>query len=463
MKKNYLFTLSALLLLVGITGCNEKKDDSAKSSSNSLNNTSESVSTKPLDPQLPLALENAKKSVTMDGSYISVWPLDGLVETESELHLTISNDFYQTSRLVKDFSGREIKKDFIFVKGNDGKIYDHQLSLKNKVEDTLYTHETLGKDGIQYDTFCLNPFSNLTVDDFYLDNANRYAIKEQKLEVFKGLTSFESVQDYAFYNLDLEKVTFDYVDGVFNEVLIKTKKGKNMSDEEFYFEFTFNLGFNGELDVPTVALKEHKEEHDILKNAFAKLQTKIDGGNYTVHAVDADSGDHNEIWMEYDNYYVNNECFSDFKPALSDYKVGYKKQADGTYHRYSYYVSGINKSRTIYADPNKSSTAILSREQLDVNLKDFAPEFFSANQTKTTFTATDNKVIDAIRRLVSPFYDANDPFLVGTKVKVNLDDAGDIESIVCTAYDWSNEYTDDFTYTFKDFGTTVMPIESADK
>ena len=216
MKKNYLFTLSALLLLVGITGCNEKKDDSAKSSSNSSNNTSESVSTKPLDPQLPLALENAKKSVTMDGSYISVWPLDGLVETESELHLTISNDFYQTSRLVKDFSGREIKKDFIFVKGNDGKIYDHQLSLKNKVEDTLYTHETLGKDGIQYDTFCLNPFSNLTVDDFYLDNANRYAIKEQKLEVFKGLTSFESVQDYAFYDLDLEKVTFDYVDGVFN-------------------------------------------------------------------------------------------------------------------------------------------------------------------------------------------------------------------------------------------------------
>ena len=455
MKNKFLIVSATAMMIFSLNACKDSKN------SNSSTSSTQPI---PVDEKLDEALEKAKKNVTFSGNFVSVWTLDNTIDEEGQIYATIGSDFYQTTRIFQDFAGRTLQRDHLFVKGEDGKIYDRVLTLQNKVEDKLYVNDDINADSINYDDYCKNPFASLTVEDFYIDENNRYALKENAVSAFNGFASFETTQDLSFYEVNVEKVTFDYENGIFNEIVITSEKEiSNYQDEEYYFEFTFDLEFQDQLSIPEIKTKEHKDGHDVLKTALEKLQAQVDGGNYTIHAIDADSTDHDEIWLEYDNYYVEDECFSDFKAAFSNYKEGYKKQDDGMYHQYNYYVSGDKEGQTVYIDPEKSSTAILSREQLDVNFLGFAPEFFTFNADQTIFTTTDSYVVDAIRKLVAPFYDAYDPFLVGTKVIINLNSNQEVDNIVCTAYDWANEYTDDFIYTYSNFGTTQMPVVTADK
>ncbi len=404
------------------------------------------------------ALNKAKNAIHFTGTYYSFYPSDQSLNEEASLDFTIANDFYQAKRKYKDSASREFNDEYIFVKGQDGKVYNKTLSILNAESSELYIYESVDGDiSFNYDEFCKNPFNELSSDDFYKDEFGVY-LNPNAVQAFNNLVVFESIKSSQFYkDTVVESVSFVYNEEKlqFDSLTIQTvlQSDNHYSPDDFMFTFELSLDYPENVTCPTVEVMPHTAEHDVLKTALEDMQSKIALHNYTVSAREVDST--GEFDVTYDTYYVEDGAFSDFHPALENYKFGYKLQDDNKYHRYKYYLSGTEEGQYEYDE--KSTIKTLSREELDLSLTSFAPEFFKSNG-QNKFITTNKAVVAEIRKAICPFIDRYDLFYIGTKVWVTLDDQNKITEIGCTAYDWSNEYTDDFTYTIHSFGTTVLPI-----
>ena len=60
--------------------------------------------------------------------------------------------------------------------------------------------------------------------------------------------------------------------------------------------------------------------------------------------------------------------------------------------------------------------------------------------------------------MISPFYDRYEPYYNASKVFFNLDESNKIVSWGWTGRDMYAPYEDTITYTIKNVGTTVLPI-----
>lgn len=411
---------------------------------------------------LNAALEKAKVSVNFNGSITSIYVEDGDNSSEGDLDITITDSFMQWKKTYQEFNGDELNYDYTFVKDDNGKISYSKLNLMNKVQSYQFINPRTD-EAMDYDTYCFNPFKTITIDDFsYIEE--RFYLSESKVNLFNGLISLSSTQRFSYFDFEIASVSLGLGNKKITDIIITTKPRLDnyLTPADFFLDCTFNVVCPGELTLPEVKTKEHRDEHDILKNALKKLQESvIDKKNYTITAVDQSEEFEDTT---YDNYATEDGFYSDFKAALDNYKVGYKLDAtDGNFHKFKHYVSGTEASINdgIFDYTGDNPEYVLDRSALDPNFVNFASEFFVYNQTKKQFYTTNSDVVDEIHRLISPFYDRYEPYYIASNVFFNLDE--NEENIISwgwTGRDMYATYVDTIIYKVKDksVGNTELPI-----
>lgn len=456
MQKRNLLCLTLLLTLVS---CGDNNPSSSNVSSKESNLTSSLdssvISNEGNNQELIASLDNAKKGLNLKGSFISYYPSDSSSYDEGEFDITLNDSFYYEKRNYKDSNDRDMSHTYILTRGNDGKIENKQLSISNE-EEIVDFLEPLENGQLDYDKYLTNPFKGLTSSDFVMSD-ERYKLNEDKVSAFDGFVNFEQMREFRNHEVTTESVSFSLTDNGYTDCLIRTKLRSDdnwFQPDDFYYEFTLDFVFKDNLTVPSIDLKEHREEHTVLATALNDLQTKIDGHNYTVHAVDAESTNEFDPF-EYDIFATEEGFYSTFKPALNNYYEGYQKGNDGNYYLYKHIYSTVPGQEDVFEYQENNSKYKLSRKELDVDVSSFAPEFFVGKDGE--YVTTDEYVVAKIREYICPFSDRYDPYLVGTKVWIKLDESNQVKELGCTAYDWGNEYTDNFTYTFSAFGETTLP------
>lgn len=154
---------------------------------------------------LNAALEKAKVSVNFNGSITSIYVEDGDNSSEGDLDITITDSFMQWKKTYQEFNGDELNYDYTFVKDDNGKISYNKLNLMNKVQSYQFinprTDETM-----DYDTYCVNPFKTITIDDFsYIEE--RFYLSESKVNLFNGLISLSSTQRFSYFDFEIASVS----------------------------------------------------------------------------------------------------------------------------------------------------------------------------------------------------------------------------------------------------------------
>ncbi len=408
---------------------------------------------------LKVALEKAKVSVGFNGSITSIYVEDGDNSSEGDLDITITDNFMQWKKNYSEFNGDELKYDYIFVKDKDGKMSYNKLNLMNEIQSYQFINPRTDTT-MDYDSYCLNPFKDITVDDFsYIEE--RYYLSEDKVSAFNGLISLSSTQRFSYYDFEVASVSLGLGNKRFTDIIITTQPRSDnyLEPADFFLDCTFSVVCAGELDLPTIKTVKHRDEHDILKAALKDLkESTIDKKNYTITAVDSCADLPEDV--SYDNYATEDGFYSDFKAVYDSYKIGYKyNEEDGKFHKYTHYVSGPNASigDGIFDSTGENPEDYLSREELEPNFLGFAPEFFLYNEKNKQFYTTNSSVVDEIHRLISPFYDRYEPYYIASKVFFNLDESNKIISWGWTGRDMYATYEDTITYTIKNVGTTVLP------
>ena len=408
---------------------------------------------------LKVALEKAKVSVGFNGSITSIYVEDGDNSSEGDLDITITDNFMQWKKNYSEFNGDELKYDYIFVKDKDGKMSYNKLNLMNEIQSYQFINPRTDTT-MDYDSYCLNPFKNITADDFsYIEE--RYYLSEDKVSAFNGLISLSSTQRFSYYDFEVASVSLGLGNKRFTDIIITTQPRSDnyLEPSDFFLDCTFSVVCAGELDLPTIKTAKHRDEHDILKAALKDLkESTIDKKNYTITAVDSCADLPEDV--PYDNYATEDGFYSDFKAAYDSYRIGYKyNEEDGKFHKYTHYVSGPNASigDGIFDSTGENPEDYLSREELEPNFLGFAPEFFLYNEKNKQFYTTNSSVVDEIHRLISPFYDRYEPYYNASKVFFNLDESNKIISWGWTGRDMYATYEDTMTYTIKNVGTTVLP------
>lgn len=440
MKKRGLLLLNTLILASLTQACDV--------------NTSLSSTSEDLVPSIAEALNKAQVSVNFNGNITAIYVDDGETYNEGELDFSITDSFMEWKKSYQDNSGDTVNFDYSFVKDNDNKMSYKKLNLKNEIQTYQFTNPKTD-EVMEYDTYCTNPFKKISASDFEMIEDRLY-LSEEKVNLFKGLIDLSSVTRYSFFDFEISTVSFGFNTNKFTDVIITTSPRSDffITPSDFFYDCSFNLVFPGELTLTELKTKPHREEHDILSNALKELNTSISGKNYTIHAVDEESG--GEFGSIYDNYATDKGFYSDFKAELDEYKIGYALKEDGKYYRYRHYVSGVNNGKTVFYTAETSYRYCKTREELEPDFSAFASEFFI--KSNNSFTTTNSDVVTEIYNKIAPFNDSQYSFFIASKVFFNLEN-NKIVSWGAVVRDFSSGYEDTITYTLKDVNTTKLPVE----
>lgn len=457
MRTKYFIYLS-LVAITTLVSCNRNNTEEKK----------EPEDTPSVDiTALSNALTKAQTSVNFSGSLTSIYVDDGESFDEGTIDVTVTDSFFEYGKTYNDYSGIEINYDYTFVKDSEGYVSYEYLTVLNTVSTKEFmvpnnSDEEDAEDdvAINYDEYCANPFAELKAKDFELIEG-RYYLSSDKLTYFQGFTSLLSLNKYHIYLCDISSVSLELSGEKFTNVIITTapEGDQLLANNSFFFDISLDLLFPGEISKTEVKVKDHRDEHDTLKTALTNLQSKINGQNYTIHTTDEESS--GDYYGEWDNYATSEGFYSDFRALIDNYKYYYKKEDDGTYARYKHIVTGDNAGQiTIY--PTKySNVGVLSRSDLEPNFLGFAPEFF-IKSSDNSFTTTNPSVVNEIYLLTAPFIDKYYSYYIANKVFFNLDENNEITSWGMIGYDEYSGYTDTYTYTLKDIGTTVLPLDKVE-
>lgn len=454
--KKCLFLVVAPLLLTGCQKTSSSVLDSSLPSSQGSESTSGQESTEsPELEKVSSALSEISSAVRMTGDYLSMYPSDGSTYDEGDYDIQIGADYYFVERNYTDSYESKTSEEHIFQAGEDGKIEEQKRTLLNDVQFVDYvnphTEETMeAKD------YLSNPFQGLKAEDFQSVGDGLYELSEEKLSSFAGFASFENIRPDRFYSCEIESAVFEILDGHFTTGVVTTKAQSDgfFIPDDFLFEYTFQIAKNSLEEMPSLEPYKHEEGHDKLQKAFDSLESKVQSGNYTVWADDEETG--GEFSMEYVSYYTEDVLYSDFRPALIQYTEGYKRTEGETFQHFNYHNYG-EEAGTVTLQ-SKGENAYRDRKWLDVDVTGFAVEFFHEDRNNV-FATSDPQVVADISTFLCPFIDKLDPYYIASEVVIELDEQGDIASIQRTAYDWAAGYTDVFTYTIGDFGSTSIPEE----
>jgi|GEM_PF-5160335 len=426
---------------------------------------------------LSTALESLQDDLQLKGDCTSIYIEDGDAYSEGNYQILLGQGFASYSKTFSDVYSREEQISYTFSPNAEGKVSYSQLNVHNEMSSgNLYEVKTSRVDAkgeklpssFDFAPCLVNSFKGLAVGDFsYV--AGRYYLNADKLSRFDGFATFLSVNDLGYYACEVGSLSFALKDGEATSLLIDTvpQSDQSISPADFFFEYSFSLTPMSGAVMPAVTPKTHYAYHDVLKAAMAKASAQIAGENYTVNVSD-DTGESYGV-AEYQSVALADGFYSTFKPLIYvDYPF-FKKQEDGTYHKF-YYFSADQKDSTgkllhakgdVVAATTSGDLAeytIKNRSDLELSF-DFAPEFFTYNSNKHLFSCSQAEIVGQLGNLLMPWEDRTSEYGGGaTRVRIQLDEAE--ESIVSWSVEADDQYasySDVFTYSLSDVGTSVIP------
>lgn len=413
--------------------------------------------------ELKSALAKAKVSVNLSGNLNSVYIDDAQNDDEGSVDFTITDSFFQYRKTFKEISGADLTFSYDLFKGSDSKANYQLLSLKNEV---ISKPLEVGSKKLtfDYDSYCKNPFSNLSTKDF-VQVEERYELKEEKLDEFAGLISIASMTRYSYFDFNIAKVSLAVSNEKITDINVTTKTRLDTMEpaNEFLFDCTFAVYCPGEVSLTPLVTKSHRPEHDDLKSALDKLQEKVATKNYTINVAFEDS--EGEAGQSYKTYATEEGLFCSFKQAAYPYQYGYNKRSDGLMNRYRYYYMKPNndtkhkKGDFVYEENSKYlDHAVIARSEIEPDFSAFAPEFFLKKGEQ--FVCTNGDVLDELKFYISTFSEKYEDFYDVSKVFFTLKD-GEISQWGFTGYDYLANYTDEYFFTISNVGSTVLPVTPA--
>ena len=502
MKKNTILTcLVSLMTISTIAGCNNESTNSSSSNSTvitSTNNSTESSISKKENIDVMSVLKKYKDGVKIDikvnqtlkflDSYYGDYT--GKVENHSikaeiifqggenkgfSSHVTDSylDGFEYTSVEMKAYEGE------------NGNAYYQELNYKNEVDTYDYTNS----DGtyVNYNYYCLNPFSFVLEEDFTKVNDNTYSLSKSK-SAFFAATLLGDVNEAYFGVID--KCEFVFEAGELKNInivphRIHASRTEGYNSVYYYVDQTAVLDIvEGGLDVKIDEVKPNVPEN---KDKIEKLQTalnKLKRDNYTL-SLDTtfnvtkmevlDEDEEKEVVKAYNYakyYYTGNSLYyavsqesnafdapnADNDLLLLD--VGREKLAA---YGYSETDSVEQVVFTKAAGSNFSAIDnVATYDQVTPKLNEVNASIFNYNEETNSYTICEEMMPYIASVAIVPPLTTFTQYLYdyGNGMKIFLTEDGNIDRV-----EFSFLYHDGFNYeegvsvmTFTDIGTTELPF-----
>ena len=466
-KKNLLIAVASLALAIPTLA--------------SCNNTSSSSSEDKQSSELATIIEKLRNGFSLDGTMYEVsHTLTGYNGTETgtttdttyNVHYAFekAEDRPSAERNIYNSTGTVVND--VCIEGDDGYVYYADINYKNEVE---YFQATSSSQAINYGLLLDNPFNYILESDFTLKEGNTYSLDLKKASFFtyRILGVADTIYDGVISSFDFT------IDGD----QIKLKIVPNQLNNQYYTDSTYtNVYYNltsetnltlTNLGTATVNLpktKEHKEEHDRLARALAKINN-----NYTIDLTYDGrsvgySGSVDETELHHKYYYTNEGSFIKFGEgteidSVSDVLMKYDTDGD------SIIPYGYNAATDTWTQSagmsNFYNMVGMSKSVIKPIINGVAPELFTYDEELNAYTICDElKTVIGVDCFV-PQIDAEADYLdgYGTSCIIYMDgDSDNIDRIVVTDYFDNTFMQREETYTMKisNVDSTTLPYAFGD-
>jgi hypothetical protein len=439
-KKNLLIAVASLALAIPTLA--------------SCNNTSSSSSEGNQSSEIATIIEKLRNGFSLDGTMYEVsHTLTGYNGTETgttsdttyNVHYAFekAEDRPSAERNIYNSNGTVVND--VCIEGDDGYVYYADINYKNEVE---YFQATSSSQAINYGLLLDNPFNYiLGVADTIYDGV---------------ISSFDFTIDGDQVKLKIVPNQLNnqyYTDSSYNNVYYNLTSETNLT--------LTNLG-TATVNLPKT--KEHKEEHDRLARALAKINN-----NYTIDLTYDGrsvgySGSVDEAELHHKYYYTNEGAFIKFGEgeeidSVSDVLMKYDTDGD------SIIPYGYNAATDTWTQSAGMSSFYnmvgMSKSVIKPIINGVAPELFTYDEELNAYTICDElKTVIGVDCFV-PAIDAEADYLdgYGTSCIIYMDgDSDNIDRIVVTDYFDNTFMQREETYTMKisNVDSTTLPYAFGD-
>ena len=438
MKKGLLMTAFALAALVSCNNGGNSSSGSTNSASSS-NQITPSVSTnstadKPSSssPSVEVtniseeALDSLKGSLKLTGSY----KLDAVKYGSDYDYVLEAIEIYNGDEFYsyQTMGGEVVSELNLF--NDDGFASSRTLTEMNVISEELLT-DANGEYYLWEESF-INNLSSLEVTDFELQKDGKYLCTdvEAGIEIGKFLIGSEEKMSKLTLVVKDDKVV--KIDFLTERYMIK---GVLYQDSG-----SFVVSDHGTAEVPTITPRETTVEHTVLAAALEEINL-----NYTAEVdVEITPYGYETSTGRYTYYFADDRVFVDNDGSEAD-SFGYYFDA-GTLYEF-----GIKDGESYFLSVTPNS--FLDLTVVAHNLSSFAPEMF-------TYLGEGVYVVeDSYAPIIGKLVSIDNYGEYSNRVSIKLDENNKLESI---QYDFFVDGYDGgvgfYKYTFKEVGTTELPI-----
>lgn len=362
----------------------------------------------------------------------------------------------------------------VCIEGDDGFVYYADLNYHNEVE--YYKASTSSSSGINYGLLLDNPFNYILESDLTLKEGKTYSLDLKKASFFtyRTLGVADTIYDTV---IDSFEFTINDNDTVTLNILPHQLDNQYYTDSSYnnvYYNLTSSTTLTltdiGNATVTLPAVKTHKEEHDRLASALAKIDS-----NYTIDLTYTGiqvgySGSSEETELHHKYYYTDEGAFIKFAEGaeidpVSDVLIKYDTDGDKMIP-YGYHA-GTNTWTQTQGSARFNNMVGLSKSVIKPIVKDVAPELFTYDAELNAYVICDElKTVIGVDCFVPPI-DAELDYLdgYGTSCIIYMDgDTDNIDRIVVTDYFDNSFLTRSESYSMKisNVGTTTLPYSFGD-
>lgn len=427
-------------------------------------------------------LEKLREGFTLDGTmYETSHTLDEMGGTETGVTADTTYTVHYAFEKASDHPSAErhiigaqgdVVND-VCVEGDDGFVYYADINYKNEVE--YYKASTTSSSGINYGLLLDNPFNYILESDFTKKEGNTYSLDLKKASFFTyrilGVadTIYDSVIDTFELTIDGDNVTLNIVPH-----MLENQYYTNSSYVNVYYNLTSNTTLTltniGSAKVNLPETKAHKDEHDRLSRALAKIND-----NYTIDLTYYGkqvgySGSSEETELNHKYYYTKDGAFIKFGEgeeidAVSDVLIKYDTDGDSIIP-YGY-NAGTNTWTTTRGMSYFYNMVGMSKSVIKPIINGVAPELFSYDADLNAYVICDElKTVIGVDCFI-PSIDAEMDYLdgYGTSCIIYMDgDSDNIDRIVVTDYFDNTFLQREESYSMKisNVDSTTLPYSYGD-
>lgn len=420
MKKN--LVIIPLILLTLLTGC-DKQTSSSSQTANTLTN----------------ALNYSKEhSFAVHGKvYTTYQSGDESYDLASFDIYNIFDEGFISSKLIYHYQLDDTTFDdeynATYFAKEDGYTYKRELTLKNIVEDTPVSNKN--GDKIKFNDNFVSPFLDLKYANF---------VKMDDTFLLKPQVSTSFATTLTQQRIVAKKTIFKLNDGKFSSLIISTDSSST-TISGIYASYRYELNFSWDIkgEIPNIEPFKHEAYHDDLENALFTLNRDLSKKNFTATTNVNINGQEST-----GSFYATADAIYSTATDSLNKTYGVKKEGSSYYEFAISTDSEGNQTVTVYDEDPIDGNIIYPQYNA------FAPELFTkVNNEFVAASGTESAIIN----LIAPFTEVNYYTNYITSLKIILNN-NKFDSLYFEYYDYQNNINGKATITYKDIGSTELPI-----